>query len=453
MNESGLFYQARWRSASWYAGVMGCILTLCGIGVYHIVAHAYRQTIDQALESVAEALHSSIEPILQRPEQLQPLARQLSLEFCHTQTSCLTKPTKTNHSILAVVESVNYYLRLSDSTGKPIALAGLPLGQLPITKGAEHWHTLRTRSGIWYRQISLPLHTQNQLWGYVQVGRSLTDLEQHLAALRLTLLLGGPVAMLLIGCSSWWLAGLAMQPVYRSYQQMYQFTADAAHELRTPLAAMQSTIESALLQQERSSDASPELVPTTLTILKRQNIRLSQLVKDLLLLARIDQQSLSKQRSVCCLNDLIDDLIEEMASLAIAAKVTLKAQVQEKEPIYVLGNEQQLYRLVCNLIDNALKSTPEGGKVTVVLTRSEIDAIIQIQDNGIGIALEAQARIFDRFYRVQSDRSRHTGGAGLGLPIAQAIAQAHHGSIQVQSQPGKGSSFTVQLPLLLSAKN
>jgi signal transduction histidine kinase len=288
----------------------------------------------------------------------------------------------------------------------------------------------------------MPLQSQNQSWGYLQVGRSLADLDQHLAALRLTLLLGYPVALVLVGWSSWWLAGLAMRPIYRSYEQMRQFTADAAHELRTPLAAMQSTIEAALLQPQVGSPVESSVLPT----LKRQNLRLSQLVRDLLLLTRLERQD-TPQQTFCCLNDLVNDLVEELASLAIAAQVTLLADIQVTEPIAVLGHEDQLYRLVSNLIDNAIQATPAGGCVRVSLNRSESYAIIQVHDTGIGISPDAQRHIFDRFYRVQADRSRDTGGAGLGLAIAQAIVQAHEGSIHVQSQVGKGSTFTVRLSL------
>jgi signal transduction histidine kinase len=154
-----------------------------------------------------------------------------------------------------------------------------------------------------------------------------------------------------------------------------------------------------------------------------------------------------KAQPPCCLNDLILDVVESLSVLEMAAPIQLTAQIQVKEPLYVSGDENQLVRLISNLVTNALQYTPAGGKVTVLLTKEEDHALIQVQDTGVGIAPEDQTHIFERFYRVNRDRSRHTGGAGLGLAIAKAIAKTHQGTIQVESELGKGSTFTVQLPL------
>ncbi|MBD2093446.1 ATP-binding protein [Microcoleus sp. FACHB-1515] len=316
----------------------------------------------------------------------------------------------------------------------------------PAPAGNVQWQTLINSQGVRYRQISARLDNRDRPWGYVQVGRSLNDLDQNLAALRWTLLLGCPIAMLLVAWSSWWLAGLAMQPVHQSYQRMQQFTADAAHEFRTPLAAIQATIESTMRLQRRANFASTTN-EGVLAIIQRQTLRLSQLVKDLLLLSQIEEFKQVEQVS-CCLNDLIADLVEELAPLAIQSGISLNMKINLQQPAYVLGNQEQLYRLVSNLIMNAIQATAEGGRVAVSLNRDDRHAMIQIQDTGVGIAPADQARIFDRFYRLEPDRSRRTGGSGLGLSIAQAIAQAHRGSIHVRSELGKGSTFTIRLPLM-----
>lgn len=451
MEQNSLFSQTRLRLAGWYAGVMGCILALCGLGVYHGVALANRETINHGLESAANALHDSIEPILQQPEHLQQIAQELSWQLCLDPANCLPTTVSTLSPISPVSESVGYYMRLVDQTGKPIALTGKQPEGLSIPPVSGDWQTLVDRQGMQYRQITLPLYSQNKLWGYLQVGRSLNDINLHLGSLRITLLLGWPVAMVLIAGSSWWLAGKAIEPVYQSYQQMQEFTADAAHEFRTPLAAMASTIEAAQRVYGQSYGLPNSEMDTQglIGVLQRQMTRLSQLVSDLLLLTRIEQQGRVTESKQCCLNDLVSDLVEELAFLAIETQVTLSMQIVSTEPLYIQGNEEQLYRLVSNLIVNAIQATPHGGEVRVILRRSEEEAIILIQDTGIGIAPEDLSRIFDRFYRVHKDRSRQTGGSGLGLEIAQTIAKNHQGSIQVQSQVGVGSTFTVRLPITI----
>jgi signal transduction histidine kinase len=185
----------------------------------------------------------------------------------------------------------------------------------------------------------------------------------------------------------------------------------------------------------------------TLRTVERQNNRLSRLVHDLLLLSRMDLQGFSAKQKSCNLIDLANDLVEEFSALALASNISLTANIQTNTPVTVFGSEEQLYRLVANLITNAIQYTPNGGNVIVHLKRDDHHALIQVQDTGIGILPQEQARIFDRFYRVNSDRSRHTGGAGLGLAIAQAIVQAHQGTIQVQSELNQGSVFSIRLPL------
>ena len=432
MNQNKLFSQTRWRLAGWYALVMGVILGLCGFGLYQAINHAHWQTLDRELESVAGTLHDSIENTLKQPGRLEPTTQKI-----------LPERTEKRH-ILGAIHQREYYLRLLDLSGRIVAEAGFQPEGLPLTSEKVTWQTLKDAQGMRYHQISLPLHTQDNVsWGYMQMGRALKDLDDYLANVKLALLLGLPIAMILVCVAGWWLSGLVMQPIYQSYRQIQQFTADAAHELRTPLAATQATVESALRLPYLSEPEARDILGT----IERQNRRLTTLVVDLLLLARMERQSVSVQRQKICLNDIVSDLLEELEMLVIAAGVTLTSDIRLHEPLTVVGDEEQLYRLVSNLIINAIDYTPPGGQVTVILNRSDHFALIQIQDTGIGIAKLEQKRIFDRFYRVSSDRSRGTGGSGLGLAIAMAITKAHNGSLQVQSELGKGSTFTIRLPL------
>ncbi|MBL1202556.1 MAG: two-component sensor histidine kinase [Nostoc sp. GBBB01] len=444
-----LFHKTRWQLATWYAVVMALILSLCGFVVYEVIIDAYVVSINRELESVAGTLHDVIEPNLKQPGITEPIFQQVLPNICLAKLSCPSQKILRRQSALKehgifnpVYKDKQYYIRFLDTSRRLIAVAGFQPHELPPIVQTQVWQTVKDLQGNRYTQKSVLLHTQdNEIWGYIQVGRNLNDLDSRLAALKLILALGLPITVLLVGGSSWWLAGLAMRPIDSSYKQMQQFTSDASHELRTPLAAINATVET-LFDMEYLPDEGRDI----LVSIQRQNHRLAELVQDMLLLSRLEQHALAIQQTPCCLNILINDLIEEFSALAAAASLQLTSLVLCQELLYVMGDEDQLLRVLSNLIANAIQYTP-AGYVNVILKRSNSHAVIEVQDTGIGIALHEQKQIFDRFYRVNSDRSRTTGGSGLGLAIAHAIVQAHRGSIQVQSLIGKGSTFIVYLPL------
>ncbi len=441
MNQSKLFRLTRLRFTTGYALVMGLALCLGSLIVYEGIIAVHQKIVQQKLTSLAGVLHDSIEPALERPGQLPIIAQQLAPGLCGQAIPCVQPNNPSGRHMAAVFQASDYYVRFLSQSGQSLAEAGQQPEAIPSSKD-PFWQTVRDRQGDRYYQISWQLRTKDNLpWGYLQVGQSLQQWDEFLASIRLFLLFGLPFAMLLIGLVSWWLAGLAMQPIYRSYRQMQQFTSDAAHELRTPLTVVQSTVEDTWLAEDLPA------VHRNLDIIERQTIRLSELVKDLLLICRVEQQHQLLKLQPCCLNDLVCDLVEELAGLALAAEVALLTDLRVKEAVLMMGDEAQLYRMVSNLLTNAIRYTPPGGKVKVVLDRTDHEALIQVQDTGMGIAATDQTRIFDRFYRVQRDRSRTTGGVGLGLSIVQAIVHAHAGKIQLQSAVGKGSTFTVRFPL------
>ncbi|MBF2050756.1 MAG: two-component sensor histidine kinase [Elainella sp. C42_A2020_010] len=452
MHQNQLFNWTRLKLAGWYSIVMGLILCLFGLAIYHVMARAHWYGLDQELEVVSGTLHDALEPNLAQPGVINPEVQALLPSLCLENpdlenVDCSTQ-TATERHILGVVQQEGYYLRFLNPAKGVVATIGYQPENL-IAQRQQTWQTLEDAEGTRYQQVTLSLKTRDQqFWGYMEVGRSLKEFDDHLFTLKWLLLIGLPLTLSLVALASWWLAGLAMRPVYRSYDQIQQFTADAAHELRTPLAAIRATVES-VLQSPNLSEAESR---NTLQIVERQNNRLAQLVQDLLLLSRMDIQKTVPKRQPCCLNDLISDVVEEFAALAMAADVRLDAKINPSQILYVLGDEEQLYRLLANLVTNAIQYTPNNGFVVMTLERDDHHALVKVQDTGIGISAADQMRIFDRFYRVNYDRSRTTGGSGLGLAIAQAIVNAHQGNIQVQSEIGKGSSFTVRLPWLKGNK-
>lgn len=442
MHQNKLFNHTRQQLAGWYAVVMGLLLGVCSLALYQVVLHTQRYILQQKLESLAGTLHDSIEPRLQQPGQMPSSVETILPGLCLRNKNCHPWANDGARHTARVFQQDGYFLRFLDKSGGILATVGEQPDVLEKFVPSEYWQFLHRANGNRFYQISLLLRTNaGTPWGYLQIGRSLKEWDAYLNILRLLLLLGLPFAMLLVGAASWWLAGLAMRPIYQSYQQMQQFTSDAAHELRTPLAVIQSTVEDTHFAEDL-----PE-VHQNLDILERQISRLSKLVKDLLLICRIEQQTIITQLQPCSLNDLMSDLVEELAGLAMVAEVKLKLEIRTERSIVVLGDEGQLYRVVTNLITNAIHYTPPGERILAILNCTDKEALIQVQDTGIGIAAAEQSRIFDRFYRVQSDRARSSGGTGLGLAIARVIVQSHHGSIQVQSELGKGSTFTIRLPL------
>jgi signal transduction histidine kinase len=442
MHHNSLFNQPRIKLSLLYAGVMGAILLSLGYITHRVMEKSTSHSIDRELHLVATALNSRLVTGLQIPGQLPSNTTQILPELCLTNQSC---QPKIQDSVLLKLVQEDYYLQLLDLQGTPIAAIGESPNRFPANPRLIESYTINDPKGDAYHLHLMPLQTQKgQLWGYLQVGRSVQKFDDYMRGLHLLILFGVPLAMLMIGGASWWLAGLAMQPIYRAYEQMQQFTANAAHELRTPIASTKAILEVAMADQNITLAGSQQ----TLATVHRQNDRLGRLAQDLLLLSRLDAAPAPSSWAAICLNDLVQDLEEELVAFAMGTGVDLSSQITTNENLYIDGNIDQIYRLISNLINNAIQHNIKNGKVLIKLWKSQNEAVIEIQDNGSGIAAADLPHLFDRFYRIESDRNRQTGGAGLGLAIAQTIAQAHNSQIQVQSTIGQGSTFAVRFPIL-----
>jgi heavy metal sensor kinase len=227
-----------------------------------------------------------------------------------------------------------------------------------------------------------------------------------------------------------------------SFKEQQRFIADASHELRTPLAVLRGETEVALAKQ-RSADEYQQ----SLSLIQEEAEQLSRIVEDLFILARqpIDAPArLMKER--VSLNETVKDCARAAQVLATRKGVTLTTE-SNSASIDLNGDKELITRMILNLLDNAVKYTPAGGEISLALTRQNGNAEIVVRDTGIGIAEVDRQRVFDRFYRVDKARSRALGGAGLGLSIVRWIVEVHGGDIHVDSAPGRGSTFTVDLPL------
>jgi signal transduction histidine kinase len=439
----GLFYRSRSQLAIIYAGVMGATLLLCGGVVHFMLEKAFNRTIDRELKILALVFDHNFPSLLKEPEKFLPDIHRVLPNLCFVNQSCVKIQSK---SAFFDLLNKGYYLRFLDKNGRAIAALNDDPQRFPANNNLHISYNISDHKGEMYHLHLEPLKTnQGEFWGYVEGGISLKKFNDYMNTLHLLLVVGVPLIMILIGGVSWYLAGLAMRPIEQSYAQMQRFTADVAHELRSPIASAQTILETSL---ENPLFSEYEQI---LQAIYRQVKRLSLLTTDLLFLSRLEQKSSQKlPLERICVNDLVQDVEEELSSMAIADHISLTCDLHTDKLLYIQGNEGQIYRLLINLVINAIKYTPKNGQVKIIVTFNHYQVFITVKDTGIGISSQDIPYIFERFYRVNDDRSRSTGGTGLGLAIAKAIAINHHGSLQVESIFGEGSSFTVILPVIMS---
>lgn len=226
-----------------------------------------------------------------------------------------------------------------------------------------------------------------------------------------------------------------------SFEQIRRFSINVAHELRTPLTILKGESELALTK-ELSREEIQQLTTTYL----EETVRLSRIVDDLLTLAKADAGQLVLEREPVPLERIVDELYED--ALILSANKQLTVTLERNDPAVVVGDTLRLRQVFRNIVMNAVQYTPAGGSIRLSLTRAGGFARVRVEDTGVGIPNDSLTKIFEPFYRVDSSSSQATNASGLGLSIARWLVELHRGSIQVESTVGKGSSFTVLLPLL-----
>lgn len=229
-----------------------------------------------------------------------------------------------------------------------------------------------------------------------------------------------------------------------SFERQRRFIADASHELRTPVAILRGETEVTLSK----SDRSPEEYRETLGILRDESQRLTRIIEDLFTLTRADAGEYPLSPTDLYLDELATDALRSARSLAMAKNITLCSSIVPELPLR--ADEALLRRMLLNLLDNAIKYTPESGKISLDCRKQGNQYVVQVTDTGEGIPAEMHERVFERFFRVDKARSREDGalgGAGLGLSIARWIAEAHHGKLELTKSDASGSTFSVMLPV------
>jgi heavy metal sensor kinase len=227
-----------------------------------------------------------------------------------------------------------------------------------------------------------------------------------------------------------------------SFARQRQFMTDASHELRTPLSVMRTAAQVALQKPQRAEGEYRDALDS----IERQTHALGRIVNDMFMLARADSGGIVVQSTEMYLDEVLTEAVQTVSVLAERRGIQLETPALNEAPYR--GDEGLLRQLFINLLDNAVKYTPEGGLVRVLFEREESEYTVIISDTGVGIPAEAQPYIFDRFFRVDNSRTQTMdgNGAGLGLSIALWIAQVHKGRLELQHSDRAGSRFSVALP-------
>ncbi|MCO7176401.1 sensor histidine kinase [Sporolactobacillus kofuensis] len=303
----------------------------------------------------------------------------------------------------------------------------------------KHVYWLR---GEYYHMIRKPWNPDQKQTLYVYFIMNV-DPERNLLNTLLSIILYGlaigAVVSVVVG---YFLARRALRPIETAWNRQNRFVADASHELRTPLSIIQLKIEGLLRQpRQRVQDVGEDIA-----VMLDETRRLSKLVANLLTLARSDANRLEVNLVPLDLSTMLKKVTEPFAEMAEFEEKSFTLAGTE-EPIYINGDEQRIHQLLVILLDNAMKFTPKGGKISVACTRENKSAHLSVSDSGCGISEDDLKHIFDRFYQADNARSGQKG-TGLGLSIAQWIVLKHRGKIDAESAPGKGTLFRVRLPLL-----
>lgn len=345
--------------------------------------------------------------------------------------------------------------------------------------GQQKFTTMQI-DGVTARVLSAPVIQDGQVRAVFQLARSMEDVERQVTLLTQSLLTMIPITLFIVGVSGAFLTSRALRPVRRitkaaeqmgandlsqrldvpggdeftrlastfnalferlelAFEQQRRFAQDASHELRTPLTGIKANTSLAL-----SGKWTEDEYRATITRIDSAATRMQRLIQDLLLLASSDAHQLCLETRSLRIADVLEDSLRALPENKGGPEIVLDLPHPNRT---VLGDAHNLERLFINLLENALRHTPPEGRITLSVRENDKYFFVTITDTGCGIPPEHLPRIQERFYRVDSSRSRPEGGTGLGLAICKSIVEAHYGTLHIESQLGKGTSVTVALPL------
>jgi len=426
----------RRRLALWYAIVTAILLIVFATGFYLYVQSTLIDRIDDTIDHVAEVIERSL---------IRSNLIDLESDFSHN-FSANAQEIDADHIDIDWFSPNGEILWTTNGNSDSLQQRERGILQ-PV------YRTVHLSEAEPLRQMTEPIVINGKLLGYLRISHPWFEVTKPVKQLFLDLAVGTTLMVGVVLLCGWWLAGIAMEPVRESYQRLKQFTADASHELRNPIAVIQTNVQVAL------SDPSPDLEfqKSQLETIERITRRLGRLIEDLLFLARHDGGITNQKRETCNLSQILYEVGEEQQAIAQQKQIMLELPSEDTN-LLISGDRDRLGRLFTNLVSNAIAYTPKGGKVEIVVQplHSTNQVQVQIRDTGIGIPEAELSQIFERFYRYQPQKSSKsssksgnsaTSESGLGLAIAKAIAESHQGQIKVESKVGQGTTFTVTLSI------
>jgi heavy metal sensor kinase len=481
------FRSLRFKLTLWYVLILGILLISFSSFLYLTLSKSLHRGVDNKLRSLAELIAS---------ESASPMSK---FGFANIdQTLEASMNLKPIGKFIQVLDESGNVGRKSDNLKNvqlPISLTALK----NASRGLITFETNRSFGNTPLRMITFPVVENSNVTKIVQIASSLEEVEDALNTLFIILIITVPLALMVASLGGQFLAHKALKPVDhitqtarmitsqnlnqriiplkvkdeisrlietfnemisrldQSFRQIKQFTSDASHELKTPLTILKGEVE-VTLRKERSSQEYQQTLKSNLEEINR----MSQIVEDLLLLSKADTGEIRLNKEDINLTEILNDVVAQIDLLARSKGLHL-SKSNHHQDIYILGDVLRIRELLMNLIENGIKYTEEGGSIHISLQKEAVPPVLNlsewegrekgkfvkiiVSDTGIGIAKEDQERIFNRFFRVDKARSREQGGSGLGLSICKWIVEAHQGEIEVESELGKGSSFTVKLPL------
>jgi two-component system, OmpR family, manganese sensing sensor histidine kinase len=452
-----MFQTTRRRLAIWYTTVTAIVLLVFAIGMYVYVRGTLIERIDDTLNHVVEVVSRSIS------------IDKIYLPGTSNQFEINVAASFKDDSDRLDDDRID--LELFNASEKLLwSTLREPL-HLPVWIDLDG-ETVRVGNDRILRQITAPVKKDGVLVGFLRVSHPWFEVTKPTELLLVDLSIGTSLVIASVAAIGWFLSGIAIEPVKASYQQLKQFTADASHELRNPIAIVQTNVQVALTEEPLSPQQRQQL-----QTIERLTRRLGRLVDDLLFLARQDSSIVTTNFSSVPLDALLMETIEEQ-QLAAAAK-GIKLTLEIIDPVAVVttavapseltafnlsGDWDRLVRLFTNLLTNAIQYTPPQvdppGEQALHQQPSQIDVQlkqiirqntpylqVKVQDTGIGIPSEAIPHLFDRFYRVDPARTANdsdvSSGSGLGLAIVKSIVISHQGELSIDSQVNLGTTVTV----------